>query len=142
MKSIKDTFSDTKPKTVAKITKAFEKGNCVGYMDQFKGELMLPSAQDFPEIKCVVTDSFICSYNLFMSAFTNEITIIPINQVANLYRSNIDIENNYDYDTFHLTLELKDGWKRYIGNYARNLKNSMNVYDGILTCVRGRINIM
>ena len=141
MKPIKDILSDTKPKNVKKVTKAFENGGCSQYMAQFLAEAAEDTAMDFPKVKCLVTDNYFCCYSLFASGFSNLMTVVPLNQIANLYRSNIS-NGEYDYDFFHLDLELYDGSKLHVGSVPRNAKTFMTIFEEVITYTRSRINVV
>lgn len=142
MKLVKEMLGDTKPKNVSKITKAFEQGACSQYMPSFMAEAVKSSAIDFPKVKCLVTDNFFCSYTYLGVAFSNSITVVPLDQIVNLYRSNINQNGEYDYDWFYLALELCDGRKLYAAPFQRNAKTYATLYEDVVTCVRGRINVM
>lgn len=142
MKSVKEMISDTKPKNVKKITTAFEKGGCSQYMASFIVEAVKPSAIDFPKVKCLVTDNFFCSYTYLGVAFSNSITVVPLDQIVNLYRSNINQNGEYDYDWFYLAIELCDGRKLYTAPFQRNAKTFASLYEEVVVCARGRMKVM
>lgn len=142
MKDIKVLLGDTKPKNQEKIRKASEKGECAQYVDQFLAEVAKLTAIDFPMAKCIVTDNYFCAYDLFTIAFSKTLTIIPLSNIVNLYRSNISVNGDYDYANFHLDVELKDGQKKHVATVIRNAKNFATVYEGVISCVRSRISIM
>lgn len=142
MKPIKTILGDTKPKNVEKIQKACEKGDSAHYASSFLAEATKDTAIDFPKTKCLVTENFFCSYSLFGVAFSNILTIIPINQITNLYRSNVGADGSYDYDNFHLDIELIDGQKRQVSTVVRNAKNYATIYADVISCVRSKISIM
>lgn len=142
MKPIKEILGDTKPKNVAKITKAFEKGDCSQYMVPFMTEAVKPTAMDFPKVKCLVTDSFFCCYALFGGGFGNIMTVVPLNQIVNLYRSNLGNNGEYDYDNFHLDVDLCDGRKLHVASVPRSAKTFMTIYEEVLACTRSRLTVM
>lgn len=142
MKPIKEILGDTKPKNEAKIKKAFEKGDCSQYMTQFMAEATKTTAIDFPKVKCLVTDNFFCCYSLFGGGLSNLLKVIPLDQIVNIYRSNIDINGNFDYDDFHLDIELRDGGKLQVASVPRNAKTFMTIYEDVLACTRSRITVM
>ena len=142
MKPIKEILGDTKPKNVEKITKAFEQGDCSQYMAPFMAEATKTTAIDFPKVKCLVTDNYFCCYSLFGGGFSNLLRVVPLDQIVNLYRSNIDSEGKFDYDNFHLDIELRDGRKLLVTSVPRSAKTFMTIYEELLACTRSRITVM
>lgn len=142
MKPIKEILGDTKPKNVAKITKAFEQGNCSQYMASFMAEAIKPTAMDFPKVKCLVTDNYFCCYSLFGGGLSNQLTVVALDQIVNIYRSNIGNNGEYDYDNFHLTIELRNGNRLHVASVPRNAKTFMTIYEEVLACTRSRITVM
>lgn len=142
MKPIKDILGDTKPKNVAKITKAFEKGDCIQYMEPFMAEATKPTAMDFPKVKCLVTDNFFCCYALFAAGLANLMTVVPLDQIVSLYRSNIGNNREFDYDNFHLDIELRDGSRLHVASVPRNAKTFMTIYEEVLAYTRSKLTVM
>lgn len=140
MKPMKDILGDTSPKNVAKITKACEKGNCSQYMAQFLAEAVKPTAMDFPKVKCLVTDNYFCCYSLF-GGISKVLTIVPISQIVTLYRCNLS-NGTFDYDSFHLAIELCDGSRLHVGSVPRNAKTFMTIFEEVIACTRRRLTIM
>lgn len=138
MKSLHERLTVTKPKQEAKLAKAFENGGCLQYQAAFLNEVYRPTAVDFPALQCVVTESFFSCYNMLGSGFSNLMVVIPLDQIVNFYRTNINSENKYDYDYFYLALELADGSKRITASMPRNAKTFMEIYSGLIACLRDR----
>lgn len=140
MKPIKEILSDSKPKNIEKINKAFEKSGYIQYKDSFIAEALSSSAKDFPKDKCMVTDTYFCCYELFMnSVFANQITVIPLSEISNIYRSNITAANDFDYDNFHIQVELKDGSTIFATSAPRNAKTFSTLFGETIACVKSRI---
>lgn len=138
MKSIFEILGDTNPKSVEKLQKAFEKGECAGYKEEFLKEALSSSAKDFANIKCLVTDNYFCCYTNLVSAFSKSVMVFPLSYIANLYRSNINAEPKYDYTTFFLQLEITNGKRIVVAPVLRRSKNAMNAYDEIVKYVRSK----
>ena len=75
--------------------------------------------------------------------YTNLIWVryIAYDQIANLYRSNIS-NGEYDYDFFHLDLDLHDGRKLHVGSVPRSAKTFMTIFEEVITYTRSRINVV
>lgn len=73
------------------------------------------------------------------SGLSNLMVVIPLDQIVNFYRTNINSDNKYDYDYFYLALELADGSKRITASMPRNAKTFMGIYSGLMACLRDRI---
>lgn len=142
MKPIKDILGDTKPKNIAKIEKAFVQGNCRQFMEVFMEEALKPTAMDFPKVKCLVTEHYFCCYSSFGGGLTNMMTVVPLDQIVNLYRSNIGNNGEYDYDNFHITIELRNGNRRHVASVPRNAKTFMTIFEEVLAYTRSRITVM
>lgn len=138
MKSIRERLNDTKPKNAAKIVKAFENGGCSCYQVSFINEVNSSTAVDFPNLKCIVTDNYFGCYDKLGVAFSNAMVVIPLNQIANLYRTNIDADNTYNYSFFHLAVELTNGSRKLMTDVSRNKKTFMGLYGDLIECVRNR----
>lgn len=143
MKGIQEILGDTKPKSVAKIDKAFAKGGCEQYKDAFMSEVLKPSARDFQNNKCIVTDNFICYYGLY-AGLGSMLRVIPLEKIVNLYRSNVTITDKgleYSYDYFNLALELDNNERVFVAQTSKNAK-TMDAYNDIIAFIRGRISVM
>lgn len=141
MKPIKERLSSTKPKNLKKITKAFENGGCSSYQEAFMQEVIKDTAVDFPAVGCIVTDTYFCCYSTFDYGVFNDMTVIPIEQIVNLYRTNIDQQNRYDFAGFYLAIERSNGSKIVTANVPRDKKNIMQIYDEVISCVRGKMPV-
>lgn len=138
MKSIFEVLGDTKPKSVEKLEKAFEKGECSQFKDEFMKEALIGTAKDFANVKCLVTDNYFCCYTGFIGAFGKSILVFPLSLIGNLYRSNINAEPKYDYDNFYLQLELTNGKRIVVSPLLRRSKNAFNAYDEIVKYVKSK----
>lgn len=141
MKSIQELLGDTKPKNVAKILKAFTKGGSEQYKDAFMAEVFNPTARDFQENKCIVTENFIGDYSLY-AGLGGMIRVIPLNKVVNLYRTNVTLSGGkieYNFDAFNLAVELDDNDRMFIAQMTKTVK-SMDAYNDLIAYIRSRIS--
>jgi len=141
MKPIKELLGDQSPKNMEKLQKAFNKGECEQYLTQVLAEAGKNTAMDFPKVKCLITDNYFVDYEWFLAGLTSVIRVYPLDQISNLYRTNIDWEGHYEYDKFHLALEMKDGTAKQVASVKRNAKTMDTIYADVLTCVRGRLTV-
>lgn len=133
-------LGDSSPKNVEKVTKGFEKGGCLQYKDAVTAEAAKSTAVDFPKLRCIITDNYYVDYSLFMCMLNNKMSIIPLNQIATLYRSNIIFSDSAHYDYFNLTLELKNGIRIPCNRISRNGNNCLTAYDEIIALVKTKIS--
>ncbi len=141
MKSIKEIFADSSPKNIDKLTKAFNKGGSSNYMNQVISEAGLSDAYDFSASKILVTSNFICAYSDYGAVLGGPIVVIPIDLIANLYRSNISTnDNSYNYDFFYLILETKNGHKYNISTAPRNKANFQTLFSQEISYIRNKIS--
>ena len=136
MKPFKQICADTKPKNLELFRKCMEKNDCVQYMDAFLSEAPKDSAIDFPKSYCLVTEHYFCSYRWY---WAKELRVIPLTEISNLYRTNLDAEGNYDFKDFRLNVECKDGKEFFMSSSPRSAKTVDTLYDDVITCVKKRI---
>ncbi len=139
MKTFVDILKDTNQKTVDKVTKAFEKSECSQYMSAFIAEATSEGAMDFPKIRCMITNNFICSYDTTIR-MSYHIIVYPLNQVANLYRSNISVDGKYDFTGFYLDADMTDGSKKMLTFNPRK-GNKVDTYDEIIACFKNKKSV-
>lgn len=138
MKSFVDFLTDTNPKTVNKVTKAFDKTGSSAYMSAFMEEATSGSEVDFPKVKCMITNNFICGYD--MTFVNNQIFVLPLNQVTNIYRGNINYEDKYDFSGFSLFVDTTDGSRVSIQHTLCSTKK-INIYDEVIDYVKNKLSI-
>lgn len=138
MKSIQEILGDTKPKSIEKLNKAFESSGFGQYKDSFIAEALSAGAKDFPNIKCIVTDTYLCCYFGLVSAFGKSVFVVPLSGIKSVYRSNINNEPKYDYDNFYLGVEFNNGNRCSVATLLRHSKNVLHAYDDIIAYVNSK----
>lgn len=109
MKSIKDFLSDEGKMGIKKRQKAFERGNCSECMDDIIAESKRESAKDFPRFKCMVTDNYFVDYSEVDNWRTGYVQAVSLSVVTNVYRTNFNSNNKYDFNHFYMCMEFKNG---------------------------------
>lgn len=139
MKTIVDILKDTDQKTVDKVTKAFEKSGCTEYMSAFIAEATSATAMDFPKIHCMITNSFIGAYDTSIR-MSYHMFVYPLDQVVNIYRSNISVDGKYDFTGFYLYADMADGSKKMLTFNSRK-GNKVDTYDEIVGYFKNKKNV-
>ena len=133
MKGIKEMLLDESPKNVKKLEKMLEKApGSASYLEAAKAEAKGAGAMEFPDIRMMVTDSFLCYHGVGIGA---EFLILPLSSIVNLYRSN-KVGNEYDYSNFRLAVETANGTS-YLMPYPRTGKG-MEIYNDLIVAVKGK----
>ena len=136
MASFKEIITDTKPKTVEKLEKALQNGNSTRYFEAAKSEALMASVYDEERIKTVVTDNYVIFYGKFyIFGNSKEIRILPISEIVNIYRTNV-VNNEYNYDSFHLAVVMADGRLIFPLTVMRDVKGSFNYFDNLITKIK------
>ena len=130
-KSFQDIVCPSSEKNKEKVSKALANGNSAMFYQILCNEAAAGRFTDYSKYQVAVTDYFLCNYSNFSSIGFSYINIIPLRSIVNLYRTNI-VNGKYDYDFFHLALEMADGSKQYIGIYTRKAKDSMTAFSDII----------
>ncbi|MCQ2532357.1 MAG: hypothetical protein MJ093_06600 [Saccharofermentans sp.] len=136
MKKLVNFLTDESPKMLKKIDKMLENNSSAQYYDALKQEIQAGNEVDVPGIGLCVTNSYLVYYKFGIGA---TLYIIPISNITNLYRTNMD--NEYLYDAFFLAIEKTDGQKQLICRYPRNGKKSLDIYNQIIDAVKSKIAI-
>ncbi len=139
MKSFLDILTDTNPKTAERVTKAFDKTGSSAYMAAFMEEATNGSEVDFPKAKCFITNNFICGYDMTFK-LNYQITVLPLNQVTNIYRGNINYEGKYDFTGFSLFADMTDGSRVSLQHILCSTKK-VNIYDEVIDYVKSKKSI-
>ena len=136
MKSIKEMLLDDSPKAAKKLEKLLAKDTeSASYLDAVKAEAGGSGAVEFPKLRMLVTDSFVCYLGLGIGG---GLMIVPISSIRNLYRTNI-IRYEYDYAYFTLAVETDSGIK-YLMRYPRNGK-AMDIFNEVIAAVKERMAV-
>ncbi len=138
-KSFRDFLMDESPKNQKKINKAIESGNCQNMFSDLKMEVISGVTRDFPELGIIVTEHFVCRYLQAMVAFTGPLVIIPTAVIANLYRTNLDLEGKYDPSNFWLAVETKDDKLIKLGAYFRRNNDSLDMFRDLISYTRTKM---
>lgn len=139
MKSFMEVLADKSPKNEEKLAKAFEKGGSSQSMAAFIAESERSSAREFPKAKCMVTDSFLCSYAEY-GLLSHRVYVIPLEIIKRVYRTNIDQDSKYDLDRFYLCVEVSDGRRILIASADRDRQSGYTCYNETVAYVRSRLN--
>lgn len=131
MKSVQEIFSESS--CADKLAKALAKSASEQYKDAFCAELNSTSCVDFPKLRMFVSDSFLCIYNF--GALKYEVQLVPIADMANLYRSNV-WNNEYDFKNWFLVAENAEGQRRFLASQLRRGTKNINVFDEVISCIR------
>lgn len=135
MKSIKDLILDDGPKAIKKREKIFAKDTESGkYYEDLKAEVTRESTMEFPKLKMLVTDSYVCTSQ---AVFGGSLIIVPISQITNIYRTNI-VSGKYNHDYFTLAAETGSGIK-YLAVYPRAGTKGLDIFNEIIEVVRSRM---
>lgn len=136
MKGIKDLLLDDSPKNTKKLEKLVAKDpESASYLESAIGEAKGAGAKEFPKLRTLVTDSYVCYQGVGIGA---GLTIVPISSIKNLYRTNI-VRYEYDYDNFTLAVETASGIK-YLMRYPRNGK-AMDIFSEVIAAVKERMAV-
>lgn len=138
-KTIIDMLKDDSPKMAKKINKCLESKNCSvmtkTYFESFRQEAISSgTAVDFPKVKIIVTNSYICSYEM---TFGFTVDIVPLSIVENVYRSNI-INGEYDYESFYLAIEMSEGRRTYFGRTLRVGKKNLDAFVDVINTIKSK----
>ena len=136
MKTFVDILKDSNQKTLNKVATAFEQSGSKEYMASFIAEATGVSATDFPKVGCMITNNYICAYSTLMR-MSYKILVFPLSQVTNIYRSNMSIDNVYDFTGFYLFADMADGSKKQLAFNARK-GNKVDMYDELIGCFKNR----
>ena len=135
MKGVKDLILDDSPKGVKKIEKLLAKDpGSATYFEELKAEAVRATTMEFPKIRMMVTDSFVCASRL---GFPGALIIVPIVQIRNIYRTNV-IRNNYDFDNFTLAVETDAGLK-FMASFPRTGAKSLDFFNEVIDAVKSRM---
>lgn len=136
MKGIKDMFLDESPKNVKKLEKLLAKDpDSASHLEAAKAETNGSGAMEFPKIRMLVTDSFVCYFRIGIGG---AIMIVPISEITNIYRTNI-VRGEYEYEQFTLAVETTKGI-RYMANFPRSGK-SFDIFNEVIALVRERMSV-
>ena len=136
MKSIKELLLDESPKGQKKLEKMLAKTPvCASYLEAAKAEARSANALEFPKLRMLVTDSFLCYHDIGIGA---SFVIYPISCIRNLYRTNI-IGSEYDYSYFALAIEFESS-TGYLMRYPRS-GNGLEIYNDVIAAVKARMAV-
>ena len=137
MKGLKDLFLDESPKNIKKLEKLLAKDpGSAACFESAKAEAARDSAIEFPKLRMMVTDSYVCFLRFGIGG---PLMIVPISNITNLYRTNV-VNNQYDYDNFTLAVETNEGI-RYMAVYPRG-NNSFDIFNEVIEAVKFRMSII
>ena len=135
MKGIKELLLDESPKNQKKLEKMLAKNPVsASYLEAAKAEARGAGAMEFPDVRALVTDSFLCYHDIGIGA---GLTILPISVIRNLYRTNI-IGGEYNFSDFYLAVETASAIM-----YLMRLPRFGNIdkYNDVIAAVKARMTV-
>ena len=135
MKGIKELLLDESPKNQKKLEKMLAKNPVsASYLEAAKTEARGAGAMEFPDVRALVTDSFLCYHDIGIGA---GLTILPISVIRNLYRTNI-IGGEYNFSDFYLAVETASAIM-----YLMRLPRFGNIdkYNDVIAAVKARMTV-
>ncbi|MCQ2467903.1 MAG: hypothetical protein MJ166_10325 [Clostridia bacterium] len=135
-KSIKDMIFNDSKKNQKMIMKALGGDNAspeiLARFEAFKNELGSDNFVEFPKLKVVITNSFVCGYT-YGIGYTFD--IVELSTVKNAYRSNL-VFGEYDFAEFSLAVET-DASIHYISRILKN-KKGYDTFNEVISEIQKR----
>ena len=137
MKGVKDLLLDDSPKNIKKLEKLLSKdAESAAYLDACRAEAGSGTAREYPKLRLLLTDSYLCSLRM---GFAGGITIIPVSNITSIYRTNI-IANEYDFSQFTLAVETTTGI-RYMATFPRTGVKSLDIFNEVIDAVKSKTTL-
>ncbi|MCR5641312.1 MAG: hypothetical protein K6G04_08180 [Lachnospiraceae bacterium] len=102
-------FNLDKEKNANKVYRALDQGSGKEYLNAFMSEAQKPGVMDLCRAQLMITENYVCYYG----RFRQEIYIIPLADLVNVYTSNC-FYGNYNYTCKAIALETRNNETFYV----------------------------